>query len=88
MGRPLLRGGVRSTKESWMEAVDEEAKEGDLDSLRYDKEAVEFPLPDRLVSLEIKEDVEDTEEVGLSLEEVREEEGVRGGEAALSGGCF
>ena len=71
-----------------MEAVDEEAKEGDLDSLRDDKEAVEFPLPDRLVSLEIKEDVEDTEEVGLSLEEVREEEGVRGGEAALSGGCF
>lgn len=64
-----------------MEAVDEEAMEGDLDSFTDDKEAVEFPLTDRLLSVESKEDMEeDTEEVcwaALSWEEVQEEEGVR-----------
>lgn len=55
--------------------------EGDLDSFTDDKEAVEFPLTDRLLSVESKEDIEeDTEEVcwaGVSWEEVQEEEGVR-----------
>lgn len=64
-----------------MEAMDEEAIEGDLDSFTDDKEAVEFPLTDRVLSAEIKEDMEeDTEEVcwvGVSSEEVQEEEGVR-----------
>lgn len=64
-----------------MEAVDKEAMEGDLDSLTDDKEAVEFPLPERALSVESKEDVEeDTEEVcwaGVGWEEVQEEEGVR-----------
>lgn len=37
--------------------------EGDLDSFTDDKEAVEFPLADRVLSEESKEDVEeDTEE--------------------------
>lgn len=62
-----------------MEANDEEALEGDKDSFTDDKEAVEFPLTDRLLSAaETKEDVEeDTEEVfwaGVSWEEVQEEE--------------
>lgn len=61
--------------------MDEEAIEGDLDSFTDDKEAVEFPLTDRVLSAEIKEDMEeDTEEVcwvGVSSEEVQEEEGVR-----------
>lgn len=64
-----------------MEAVDVEAMEGDLDSFTDDKEAVEFPLTDRLLSVESKEDVEeDTEEacwVGVICEQVREEGGVR-----------
>ncbi len=64
-----------------MEAVVEEALGGDLDSFTDDKEAVEFPLTDRVLSVESKEDVEeDTEEVcwaGVSWEEVWEEEGVR-----------
>lgn len=57
--------------------MDEEA----IDSFTDDKEAVEFPLTDRVLSAEIKEDMEeDTEEVcwvGVSSEEVQEEEGVR-----------
>lgn len=70
-----------SIEEGWVEMVDEEALEGDLDSFTDDKEAVEFPLTDRLLSAaEIKEDVDDdTEEVCwavASWEEVQEEEGV------------
>lgn len=70
-----------------------EALEGDLDSLTDDKEAVEFPPTDKLLSAESKEDVkEDTEEVfwaGVSWEEVQEdEEGVSWGEATLSVGRF
>lgn len=71
-----------------MEAVDEEAMEGVLDSFTDDKEVVEFPLTDRVLSVDSKEDVEeDTEEAcwaGVSWEEVQEEEGVRLEEAALS----
>ena len=55
--------------------MDEEATEGDRDSLTDDREAAEFPLTE---SKEDKE--EDTEEgcrVGGSWEEVREEGGVR-----------
>lgn len=67
-----------------------EAAEGGLNSFTDDKEAVKFPLADRLLSVETKEDVEeDTEEVcwaGVSSEEVREEEGVKRGEAAPSVG--
>lgn len=73
-----------------MEAVDEEAMEGHLDSFTDDKEAVEFPLIERVLSAESKEDVEeDREEVcwaGASWEEVQEEEGVRRGGATLSFG--
>lgn len=75
-----------------MEAMEEEPIEGDLDSVVHDKEAVEFPLTDRVLSTESKEDMEeDTEEVcwvGVSWEEVQEEGGVRWGEAAVSVGCF
>lgn len=64
-----------------MEVVEEEALEGEFDSLTDDKEAVEFPLTDNILSADIKEDMEeDTEEVcwvGFSWEEVQEEEGVR-----------
>lgn len=80
-GRPSLREEVSSTEERWMEVVDEEAMEGDVDSFTDDKEAVELPLTDRVLSAESKEDAEeDTEEVcwaGVSWEEAREEEGVR-----------
>lgn len=75
-----------------MEAMEEEPIEGDLDSVAHDKEAVEFPLTGRVLSAESKEDMEeDTEEVcwvGVSWEEVQEEEGVRWEEATLSVGCF
>lgn len=47
-----------------MEAMEEEPIEGDLDSAVQDKETVEFPLTDRVLSTESKEDMEeDTEEV-------------------------
>ena len=73
--------------------MDVEALEGDLDSLTDDKEAVEFPLTDRLLSAKSKEDIEeDTEGVcwaGVSCEEVKEaEHGVWWGEAALSAWCL
>lgn len=59
----------------------EEATEGDLDSFTDDKEVVEFPVAERVLSAECKEDMEeDTEEaccVGGSWEEVQEEDGVR-----------
>lgn len=75
-----------------METVDEEALEGEFDSLTDDKVAVELPLADTVLSTESKEDMEeDTEEVcwaGFSWEEVQEEEGVRWGEATLSADCF
>lgn len=64
-----------------MEVVDDEATDGHLDSFKDDKEAVEFPLTDRVLSSERTEDrEEDTEEVfwvGVSSEEVQEEAGVR-----------
>lgn len=80
-------------EEGMVETIDEEALEADLDSFTDDKEAVEFPLTDGLLSaVESKEDVEeDTEEVfwaGVSWEEVQEEEGGNWGEAALSVGRF
>lgn len=92
-GWPTLREEVHSTEACWAEVVDVEALEGDLDSLTDDKEAVAFPLTDWLLSAESKEDMEeDTEEVcwvGMSWDEVQEEEhGVRWGEAALSDGLF
>lgn len=78
-GRPSLREEACSTEECWME--EREATEGDLDSLTDDKETVELPLTDKVLSEESKEDMEeDTEEVGwagVSWEEVQEEEGGR-----------
>lgn len=71
-----------------------EALEGDRSSLTDDKEAVEeFPLTDKRLSAESKDDVEeDTEEVfwaEVSWEEVQEDEGgVSSGEATPSVGCF
>lgn len=85
IGRPSLSEEARSTAGRWMEAVDEEAAEGVLDSFTDDKEAEEFPLADSVLSVESKEDTEDdTEEVcwvGVSWEEGWEE-------AAASAGCF
>lgn len=49
-------------------AVDVEAAEADLDSFTDDREAVEFPLTDRVLSEESNEDME---------EDTEAEEGVR-----------
>lgn len=73
IGRPSFREDARSTVERWIDATDEEATEGHLDSFTDDKEADEFPLTDTVLSAEIKEEIEeDTEDVcwvRLSLEE-------------------
>lgn len=90
-GPPLVKE-VRSSEKCWMEMVEEEALEREFDSLTDDKEALEFPLTDKLLSADSNEDVEeDTEEVcwaAVGWEEVQEEEGGRGGEAALSVVCI
>lgn len=90
-GPPSLKEEVHSTDKCWMEAVDTEVLEGDLDSFTEDKEAVEFPFMERSTA-ESKEEVEeDREEVccaGLSSAEAQEEEGMRGGEAVLSAVSF
>lgn len=87
MGRPSLRGEARSTEEHWVEETDE-APEGTLDSFIDDKEAFEFPLADKVLSVDSKEDMEeDTEEVcwvEVSWEEVQEEDAGSWGEALLS----
>lgn len=87
IGRPSFREDARSTEERWIDATDEEATEGHLDSFTDDKEADEFPLTDTVLSAEIKEEIEeDTEEV--CWVRVSLEEGVRWEEAVESVWCF
>lgn len=87
MGRPSLREEARSTEEHCVEVTDE-APEGPLDSFIEDKEAFEFPLADKVLSVDSKEDMEeDTEEVcwvEVSWEEGQEEDVARWGDALVS----
>lgn len=63
MGRLSLREEARSTEEHCVEVTDE-APGGTLESFIDDKEAFEFPLADKVLSVDSKEDMEeDTEEV-------------------------
>lgn len=77
MRRPSLREETCSIDEHSVEAMDE-APDGTLDSFTEDKEASEFPLADKVLSVDSKEDMEeDTEEVcwvEVSWEEVQEED--------------
>lgn len=63
-----MRVEARSTDDRWVEALDEEAREGDLDSFTDDKEASEFPLADRVLSVDSKEDVEEDREEACWVE--------------------
>lgn len=87
MRRPSLREETCSIEEHSVEATDE-APDGTLDSFTEDKEASEFPLADKVLSVDSKEDMEeDTEEVcwvEVSWEEVQEEDVLRWGEAPVS----
>lgn len=80
MRRPSLREETCSIEEHSVEATDE-APDGTLDSFTEDKEASEFPLADKVLSVDSKEDMEeDTEEVcwvEVSWEEVQEEDVLR-----------
>lgn len=71
---------MRSVEEQSVEATDG-APEGTLDSFTEDKEAFEFTLADKVLSVDSKEDMEeDTEEVcwvDVSWEEVQEEDVAR-----------
>lgn len=77
MRRPSLREETCSIEEHRVEATDE-APDGTLDSFTEDKEASEFPLADKVLSVDSKEDMEeDTEDVcwvEVNWEEVQEED--------------
>lgn len=79
MPGPSFKAEQCSTEEFWSEAVDKDTREGDLDSFNDDKDTVESPLAERVLSVvESKEDVEDDTEgvcwVRPGLEDVQEEE--------------